>query len=118
MEKKNKNQTKKVLIINSENIFKRGRNQNTLESEHVAKIFEVYKNFESIEGLSNVVSDIDIQAKSFSLNISQYVAGIQDKNPISLKENINKLEDLNIAAQESRATLKAEFEKWGLSVTK
>jgi type I restriction enzyme M protein len=116
--KKNKNQTKKVLIINSENIFKRGRNQNTLESEHVARIFEVYKNFESIEGLSNVVSDIDIQAKSFSLNISQYVAGIQDKNPISLKENINKLEDLNIAAQESRATLKAEFEKWGLSVTK
>ena len=116
--KKNNNKSKKILIINSENIFRRGRNQNTLESDHIAKIFEVYKNFQSIEGVANLVSDIDIQAKSFSLNISQYVVGIHDENLISLKENIDNLKVLNIAAQESRATLRAELEKWGLNVTK
>jgi type I restriction enzyme M protein len=116
--KKNESQSKKILMINAENFYKRGRNQNVLENAHLTKILEVYKNFASIEGIAQIVSIFDIKSNNFSLNISQYVASVRSERQVTLMEYSNHLEVVSSRAQESRANLSNEFRKWGLDVTK
>jgi type I restriction enzyme M protein len=108
----------KVLIINSEILFKRGRNQNTLESEHVSEIINLYKNFISLEGFSYVSSTQEIQANNFSLNIPLYVAQIKNNDEVSLEQCVVNLSDANKEVITARALLTDELMKWGLNVAK
>ena len=113
-----KEKTGKVLMINSENLFKRGRNQNTLEIEHVSEILDLYKNFISIEGFSYVSSTQEIQANDFSLNIPLYVDQIKNSNDVSLEQCVVNLSEANDEIITRRALLTDELMKWGLDVSK
>jgi len=74
--KKNPERQRKTLIVDGSALFRRGRNQNTLEPEHVEELFRTYEAFTDIEGLSRVVQLDDIRGQSGSLNISAYVSKI------------------------------------------
>jgi type I restriction enzyme M protein len=113
--KKDKEKAGKVLIINSETVFKRGRNQNTLEIEHVSEIMNLYKNFISVEGFSYVSSIQEIQALNFSLNIPLYIAQIKKSEEISLEQRVVNTSDTKKKVISSRALLTAELMKWGLN---
>jgi type I restriction-modification system DNA methylase subunit len=63
-----------VLFVNGERLFKRGRNQNTLEPEHVRQILDAYLRFADHEGLARVADLDEIAAKNHNLNISLYVS--------------------------------------------
>ena len=73
--KKNKSKSKKhlVLFIDTENEFERIENQNFLSDSNIENIFQTYKKFESIDGLSQVVHKDDILKNNSLLNISLYV---------------------------------------------
>lgn len=104
----------KVLVINGETFFKKGRNQNTLEPEHAARLLELYRGYADVEGLANVTSLADIEKSGFNLNIPLYVAPPQDKDSLTLEQ---ALEDLRQAHEQSRATraaLEAQLADWGL----
>ena len=116
--KKVKEKAGKVLIINSETIFKRGRNQNTLENEHVSEIMNLYKNFISVEGFSYVSSIQEIKALNFSLNIPLYVAQFKKSEEISLEQCVVNLSDANNKVISSRTSLTDELMRWGLNVPK
>jgi type I restriction system adenine methylase HsdM len=109
--------TKKILIINSEALFKRGRNQNTLEGDHLTQITNLYNEFKSQEGLSQLVSDSEIKANKYNLNISLYVTQIQDKSPITLEKCVTKLSEANQAVKTSREILSDVLKKWDINVT-
>jgi type I restriction enzyme M protein len=48
----------KVLIIDASGLFRRGRNQNTLEAEHRERIEQVYASFADEQGFAHV-ADLD-----------------------------------------------------------
>jgi type I restriction system adenine methylase HsdM len=108
----------KVLIINSEILFKRGRNQNTLETEHVSEIINLYKNFITVEGFSYVSSTQEIQANNFSLNIPLYVDQVKNNDEVSLEQCVVNLSHANKEVIAARALLTDELMKWGLNVVK
>ena len=66
----------KMLFVDGSGYFQRGRNQNTLESEHVMALYEAYTSFADIEGLSKVVTNDDVQAQDGSLNVAGYVSRV------------------------------------------
>jgi type I restriction enzyme M protein len=103
-----------VLFVNAENLFRRGRNQNTLEPEHAATILEAYQAFTDTSGLAYVASLNEIKANGYNLSIPLYVEPADDRDEITLKQAVADLEAAHAAAAESRKALESELVKWGL----
>jgi type I restriction enzyme M protein len=64
----------KVLVVDASSLFKRGRNQNTLEDQHRERIEQLYAAFAHEDGFARVVDLDEISGNDFDLNISRYVA--------------------------------------------
>lgn len=88
----------RVLFIDASEFFKRGRNQNTLEAEHINRILQFYNDYESIEGFTNVVELDEIERNDWNLNIPRYVQPPSETNNVSVGE---ALEDLKNALEEA-----------------
>ena len=76
----------RILLIDGSELFQHGRNQNTLEPEHVVALYETYIGFADIDGLSKVVTTEEIQAQDGNLNINAYVSKIIDQIVPSVEE--------------------------------
>jgi type I restriction enzyme M protein len=63
----------KVAFIDASGLFKRGRNQNTLEPDHVMQILSWYRGFEDVPGQVRVVSLSEVADQGWNLNVSLYV---------------------------------------------
>jgi type I restriction enzyme M protein len=91
----------KILVVDASKEFKRGRNQNTLEPEHVERIYGWYREYQSVSGVARVVTLDDVAQNDFNLNISLYVEPLIEEQTISVAEAIAdlkaKLEDANAA---------------------
>ena len=85
-QKKTKDHQGKLLMIDGSELFQRGRNQNILEPEHVVALYEMYKGFSDVDGLSKVVTTEEIQAQDGNLNITAYVSKIDDEVIPSVEE--------------------------------
>jgi len=105
----------KVLIVNADQLYKRGRNQNTLEPEHATTILDTYRAYEDAEGLAHVADLAEIEGNAFNLNIPLYVEPKQDADQPTLADTLADLESAHARARETRRALEAELAKWGLS---
>lgn len=105
----------KVLFINGERLFKRGRSQNTMEPEHAQEMLAAYQNFEDVDGLARVVPLEDIGGNDFNLNIPLYVAPPETGEQVTLADALADLEVAHTRVLETRAALEAELAKWGLA---
>ena len=68
----------KVLLVDASDLFRKGRNQNTLEQEHVETIFDCYRRFEEEKGRSHVATLDEIREQGGNLNLAGYVAHSDD----------------------------------------
>ena len=105
----------KVLFINGEQLFKRGRSQNTMEPEHAQEILAAYQNFKDVDGLARVVPLEDIAGNDFNLNIPLYVAPAETGEQVTLADALADLEAAHARVLETRAALEAELAKLGLA---
>jgi type I restriction enzyme M protein len=63
----------KVLIIDASSLFRKGRAQNFLDSEHGEQIVKWFQIFEDVEDHVKVVTLDEIKDEGWTLNISRYV---------------------------------------------
>lgn len=105
----------KVLFVNGESLFRKGRNQNTLEDEHAETLLKTYLKFAYQPGLAQVADLGAIEANSFNLNISLYVAPAKTYDELTLDGVLAQLETTQQTASQTRAALEAELTKWGLN---
>lgn len=112
--KKPATRRKRVMFINAEDLFKRGRNQNTLEPEHAAAILKSYRAFADAPGQAHVATLDEITANGYNLNIPLYVAPADNGEEVTLEQALAGLEAAHAAATASRAALEKELAKWGL----
>lgn len=104
----------KVLFVNGEQLFKRGRNQNTLEPEHAQQLLRAYEAYDDVDGLARVVGLDEIEGNDRNLNIALYVAPADTGEKLTLKDALVNLETAHATAAETHAALQAELAKWGL----
>jgi type I restriction system adenine methylase HsdM len=105
----------KVLFINGETMFKRGRNQNTLEPTHASRLLELYENFSDAPGIARVVSLDVIKANRYNLNIPLYVDAVANEESVTLAAAVSALSDARMTSALSRDRLDARMAEWGLS---
>lgn len=114
---KQPNEKGRVLFINGEHLFKRGRNQNTLEPEHAEEILAAYELYRDAAGLARVVDLAEIADNNYNLNIPLYVAPPDTGEIITLADAVANLEIAQQKAAQTRAALEVELAKWGLAPT-
>lgn len=104
-----------VLFINGDQLYKRGRNQNTFEPEHAEKILTAYRGFADVENLAKVVTLEEIKANDYNLNIPQYIQTDSGDAEVTLADALTNLEVAQQRVAQSRAELEAQLAMWGLS---
>lgn len=92
-----KNRTRKeVLFIDAsaEGNYEKGKNQNQLREQDIAKIVETYDTWEAIDKYSYVATLDEIKENDYNLNIPRYVDTFEEEEPVDMaqvKENIQNI---------------------------
>ena len=82
---------KQILIIDASRLFKKGRNQNTLEPKHVEQIFQWYCDYADVPGAVRVVPLDEIARNDWNLNIPRYVEPVAADESIGVEEALVNL---------------------------
>ncbi|MBI3561298.1 MAG: type I restriction-modification system subunit M [Gammaproteobacteria bacterium] len=83
-----------VLFINASEHFEKGKRQNRLLPEHIAKIVTTYQYRKEDERYARRVSMDEIATNDYNLNISRYISTAKAEEIIDLQLVNNKLVDL------------------------
>src|SRR5262249_24508136 len=84
-----------VLFIDASREFERGKNQNRLRTEDLAKIVSTWRDREGVPRYSHRATLEEIAANEFNLNIPLYVDTFQAEEEVdlrALKEEISRIE--------------------------
>jgi type I restriction enzyme M protein len=68
----------KLLLVDGSDLFRKGRNQNTLEGDHAAELLATYQEFADRDGRARVVVLEEILEHGGSLNLASYIAKVDD----------------------------------------
>lgn len=95
---KNKGENTDVLFIDASREFENGKNQNYLRVEDIEKIYNTYRNWETIEKYSYIATQEEIAENDYNLNIPRYVDTFEEEEPIDI-----------VATQQELASIKSEM---------
>ena len=104
----------KVAFIDASSLFKRGRNQNTLESVHINQILSWYRAFEDVAGKVRIVSLAEIKDHGWNMNISLYVPPERQDSALTVDEAIAMVESRLSEVQQADQTVLRHLHDWGL----
>jgi type I restriction enzyme M protein len=104
----------KVLFIDASTLFKRGRNQNTLEPEHAEQIHAWYRAFENVPGRTHVATLDEIEQQGWNLNIPLYVEPLPDADAPTLEEALAELERAYAEVGQAEEHLRGLLRRRGL----
>jgi type I restriction enzyme M protein len=104
-----------VLFINAEKHFEKGKRQNHLSPEHIAKIIDTYQQRpEKIERYARRVGMDEIEENDYNLNISRYVSTAEPEPEIDLAEVHQDLASIEEDIQASAAKHNTFLKELGL----
>ncbi len=103
-----------VLIIDASKSFKKGRNQNTLQPEHIDQIFTLYKEYTDKTGVARVVSLDEIASNDWNLNIPCYIEAPTKEESSSVSEALANLKTALDEAYAAEDRLKKLLQEAGL----
>lgn len=83
-----------ILFIDASKDFEKGKNQNRLTDENVAKIFQTYKERKETEKYSHLANIDEIKENEFNLNISRYVDTFEEEPEIQIDDVAKEIQDL------------------------
>ena len=81
-----------VLFVDGSGLYRRGRNQNTLEPEHAAQILALYRDYRDAPGVAHVATLAEIERNDWNLNIPRYVEPVAAGETITLEAALANLQ--------------------------
>lgn len=104
-----------VLFINAAEHFVKGKRQNQLSAEHIAKIIATYQNRAEEPRYSRRVEMAEIEKNDFNLNISRYISTTTAEEEIDLGATRAALVETEKSIQTAKATHNAFLRELGLA---
>jgi type I restriction enzyme M protein len=104
----------KVLVVDGSREFRKGRNQNTLEPEHVERLFQLYTDYADVAGLAHVATMEEIAGHDYNLNISLYVEPPAAEETVTLEEAVASLKGALAEAYAAEDRLRSLLVEAGL----
>ena len=103
-----------VLFINAAEHFVKGKKQNQLTPEHIAKIIDTYQNRTEETRYSRRVEMAEIEKNDFNLNISRYISTAVGEAEIDLQEVYTELVNLEQSIRDARDKHNSYLKELGL----
>ena len=104
-----------MLFINAAEHFVKGKRQNQLSEEQIAKIIETYQQRpERIERYARRVEMAEIEKNDFNLNISRYISTAVGEAEVDLQKNNTELITLAQSIKDARDKHNAYLKELGL----
>lgn len=111
--KKSTDRKGKILFINAVNEVRQEKTMGFLEDQHVNRIFNAYKNFETIDSFSVVVSIDEVLEKNGNMAINRYVRLREiNTDTLSFEENFNNWEKSSESLSESMRQVFNQLSIW------
>lgn len=104
-----------ILFIDASRGFEKGKNQNHLTSENIAKIFETYKARKEIEKYSHKATLVEIKENEYNLNIPRYVDTFEEEEPIDLAEVSKEIKKIDVEMIETDKKIIAYCKELGIN---
>lgn len=110
-----------VLIINAEEIFSKGRAQNTLSNDQADEIYEIYqyqlKDYShEKEGVARWVPFSEIEENDFNLNIARYVQKPLEEETITVEEALKDFQQKLASLEQAENELESLLIKEGFEL--
>lgn len=115
--KKCREQDDNIVFIDAsgdDHFIKEG-NQNSLRDEDVELIVNTYRNRESIEKYSSVVTLEEIEENDFNLNIPRYVDTFEEEEDVDLEEVSGEIQSLEEGLSETNQTIQSFCKELNIS---
>ena len=96
-----------ILLVNASKQSTKGRPKNFLEDSHIDAIGEAYLKWDTIEGLSAIITKQDVVKNDYNLSPSRYVSTGEQAEVLPLDEAMVRLRE----AEEEVGTANRELEK-------
>lgn len=84
-----------ILFIDASKHYAKGKNQNKLREEDIAKIIATYQDRQTVDKYSYVAKLSEIAENDYNLNIPRYVDTFEPDPEIDLKEVTAKIKKLD-----------------------
>ena len=104
-----------VLFINAAEYFAKGKRQNQLTDEHIAKIIKTYQYREEEARYSRRVEMAEIEKNDFNLNISRYISTAVGEAEIDLAATHGELVEIEKAIAAAKLKHNGFLKELGLS---
>lgn len=88
-----------ILFIDASKEFKPGKNQNTLEDEHIEKIVKAYTDRVDIPKFAHVATMAEIEENGWNLNIPRYVDTFEEEEPVDLVAVKEEIKEIGVKKQ-------------------
>ena len=82
---KPENHKNKIIIIDAEQDFEEGKNQNRLRKKDIYKIVSAFECYRDIEKYARVVPVKELEENEFNLNVRRYVENGEDEEVVDVK---------------------------------
>ena len=103
-----------ILFIDASKEYVKGKKQNELSDEHIAKIVETYKNRVDVPKYAHVATMQEIEDNDLNLNIPRYVDTSETEEEIDIDEVVSELQSIDAEIETVKGTLKKSFDELGL----
>jgi len=104
----------KVIFIDASFDFKEGKNQNSLEEEHVTKIVSTYEGLKDVNKFMRIVDFAEIKDHDFNLNIARYIDTSEEEEQIDLQATLYSIQKLEEQERVIDEKLNAYLKELGL----
>lgn len=103
-----------VLFIDASREFQPGKNQNTLQTEHMTRILDTFRTRKPVDKYAHVATAEEIAGNDFNLNIPRYVDTFEEEEEIDVAAVERDIERLEAELAEVRARMKGYLKDLGL----
>jgi type I restriction enzyme M protein len=103
-----------VLFINAAEHFVKGKRQNQLSEEHIAKIIDTYQHRTEVPRYSRRVDMAEIEKNDFNLNISRYISTAVGEEEIDLEKTNRDLIQIEKDIEKARSAHNHFLKELGL----
>jgi type I restriction enzyme M protein len=105
---KSKERKGKVFFLYGANEYLKGKNQNKLRQEDIAKIVEAYREYKAIKKYSRSTSLDEIRANDYNLNITRYIDVAEEEEPVDVQRVLDELMGL----KEERSKIETKMNRF------
>ncbi len=84
----------KILIIDAEQDYEEGKNQNRLRKKDIEKMVSAFEAYRDIEKYARVVDIKELEENEFNLNVRRYVESGEDEEVVDVKRVWSELKEV------------------------